>query len=220
MRKKEFKRILLESTFYKLFRFFFPNRKRKEPQKKTTSFFHGNNRLHNYTIGDHSYVSFNSIVYNCTIGNYCSIGPNVVIGYGDHPYLELSTSPFIYLNENIFTKHEIQDKLVPHFKRVNIKNDVWIGANVYIKNGITIGNGAIVGAGSVVLRDVKDFEIVGGVPARHIKMRFESEIIHLLSKTEWWELDLVYLQSHKDLIENPNKSNLVALLKALGRDEN
>ncbi|MBK6937136.1 MAG: hypothetical protein IPH18_09830 [Chitinophagaceae bacterium] len=51
-------------------------------------------------------------------------------------------------------------------------NDVWIGSNVYIRNGIKIGNGAVIAAGSVVVKDVGDYEIVGGVPARLIKKGF------------------------------------------------
>lgn len=183
---------------------------RKIAQEKN-SHFHGNNKFKNSSIGKNSYISFNSIVNNCSIGNYCSIGPNVVIGYGDHPYEFISTSPFVYLNDSIVGKDKIDDILPDHFRKVTIKNDVWIGANVYIKNGVTIGNGAIVGAGSVVLKDIDNFEIVGGVPAKVIKKRFSEDIINLLLKINWWELELNELQSHKEVILNPNQQNLMKM---------
>ena len=173
--------------------------------------FHGNNRVRNINIGKHSYVSFNSIIYHTEIGNYCSVGPNVVIGYGDHPTQMISTSPYIYLNNSLFNSEEINGFLDPHFKKVKIENDVWIGANVFIKNGVRIGNGAIIGAGSVVLKDVNDYEIVGGVPSRLIRKRFNESIIDLLLEIKWWELDLEFLKQHTNVIKNPNETDLIKM---------
>lgn len=173
--------------------------------------FHGNNKVRNISIGKHSYVSFNSIVYHTEIGNYCSIGPNVVIGYGDHPINIISTSPHIYLNDRIFNSEEINGFLDPHFKKVKIENDVWIGANVFIKNGVRIGNGAIIGAGSVVLKDVKDYEIVGGIPSKLIRKRFNDSIVSLLLEIKWWELDFEILKLYADVIKNPNHDDLIKM---------
>ena len=175
------------------------------------SSFHGNNKVRNISIGKNSYVSFNSIVYHTEIGNYCSIGPNVVIGYGDHPINMMSTSPHIYLNNRLFNSEEINDFLLPHFNKVKIENDVWIGANVFIKNGVRIGNGAIIGAGSVVLRDVNDYEIVGGVPSKLIKKRFEDSVINLLLEIKWWELDLDFLKCYAEVIKKPNEDDLIKM---------
>lgn len=176
-------------------------------------YFHGNNKVCNISIGKNSYVSFNSIVYHADIGNFCSIGPNVVIGFGDHPINMISTSPHIYLNDLLYTSRETSTILIPHFRKVKIGNDVWIGANVYIKNGVKIGNGVIIGAGSVVLKDVGDYEIIAGIPAVVIRKRFSDEVIKLLLESKWWFLDFKTLKIYKETLTYPNEVNLKEMNK-------
>ena len=77
-----------------------------------------------------------------------------------------------------------------------IGNDVWIGANVTIMGGVTIGDGAIVAAGSVVTRNVEPFSIVAGVPSKHIRFRFEKNIIDFLIQEKWWERDFDWLKKN------------------------
>ncbi|MBC5863655.1 CatB-related O-acetyltransferase [Flavobacterium turcicum] len=180
--------------------------------------FHGNNKVRNISIGKNSYVSYNSIVYHADIGDYCSIGPNVVIGYGDHPTNMISTSPHIYLNSLLFDENETASILISHFNKVKIMNDVWIGANVYIKNGVKIGNGAIIGAGAVVLKDVDDYDIVAGVPAKFIRKRFDSKVIELLLKIKWWEMDFQALKKYKDVLSNPTTILLNEMIKKMNHD--
>ena len=69
----------------------------------------------------------------------------------------------------------------------HIENDVWIGGNVSIKPGITINNGAIIGTEAVVTKDVPPYAIVGGNPARILKMRFDDKIIEEMLKLQWWD---------------------------------
>lgn len=176
-------------------------------------YFHGNNKVFNISIGEKSYVSYNSIIYHTDIGNYCSIGPNVVIGFGDHPINMISTSPHIYLNNLFYDKSETEEFLIPHFKKVKIENDVWIGANVYIKNGVKIGNGAVIGAGSVVVKDVGDYEIVVGAPATFLRKRFDEEVVKLLLKSKWWFLDIETLKKYKETLRYPDETNLREMIK-------
>ena len=98
----------------------------------------------------------------------------------------------------MFEKTFAKECVFNHHKKVVIKNDVWIGANVYVKNGITIGNGAIIAAGSVVITDVPDFAIYGGVPAKIIKFRFSDIIIKKIIELSWWDLDEDVLNKHSE----------------------
>ncbi len=76
---------------------------------------------------------------------------------------------------------------------------MWIGANSVIMPSITIGNGAVVGAGAVVTKDVPDYAIVAGVPAKVIKYRFSKEIIEKLLELKWWNLDPNIIKKHISL---------------------
>ena len=104
-------------------------------------------------IGDYSYVNYNSIIHCCHIGKFCSIGPNVVAGLGNHPVEKnVTTSPRLFLKG----KFLLEDRY-DQFAIVTIGNDVWIGANVTIVNGVTIGDGAVIGANSIVTKDIPPY---------------------------------------------------------------
>jgi acetyltransferase-like isoleucine patch superfamily enzyme len=107
-----------------------------------------------------------------------------------HPTNGISTAPMFYSSSNLSNGITLcsNSKFKEHLP-VIIGNDVFIGANVVILDGITIGNGAVIGAGSVVTKNVPDFAVVGGVPAKLIKYRFSPNQIEALSKIKWWEFD-------------------------------
>ena len=74
--------------------------------------------------------------------------------------------------------------------RVLIGNDVWIGDNAFIYSGVRVGDGSIIAAGAIVTRDVEPYEVVGGVPAKHLRFRFEDEGLRCrLLALKWHEFD-------------------------------
>lgn len=79
---------------------------------------------------------------------------------------------------------------------VVVGNDVWIGSHVKILGGVTIGSGAIIAAGAVVTKDVAPYSIVGGVPAKHIRNRFNDEQVHKLLEIQWWDWPHDKIQTH------------------------
>lgn len=141
------------------------------------------------TLGRFTYVAINSRVMNCSIGRYCSIGPGTLIGgLGVHPSKWLSTHPvFFSMARQAGGTTFAYDSHVNELPPVTVGNDVWIGARAIVLDGCRVGNGAIIAAGAVVTKDVKPYAIVGGVPAREIRMRFEPEAVAALLNTEWWE---------------------------------
>lgn len=141
----------------------------------------------NSIFNDHTYVSHNCLVVNSTIGKFCSIGPNVKIGPGKHPTSKyVSTHPSTYSKASYLPKNFVNESKFQFFEKVEIGNDVWVGANVVILDGIKIADGAVIAANSVVTKNVNEFEIVGGVPAKYIKKRFDEVQIQLLKEIEWW----------------------------------
>ncbi|MEY0719389.1 CatB-related O-acetyltransferase [Providencia alcalifaciens] len=85
-----------------------------------------------------------------------------------------------------------------------IGNDVWIGVNSIILDGVKIGNGAIIAAGSVVTKDIPDYAIVGGIPAKIIKYRYPPNEIKILNEISWWDLDEECLKELAPLIRENN----------------
>lgn len=116
------------------------------------------------------------------IGSFCSIANDVkfLLCAGHHFPQRISNFPVdLFFHEKA---------TAPHRNYTRIGNDVWIGANAIIMPGIHIGNGAVIGAGSVVTKDVEDFSIVGGNPAKHIKWRIEDEALrYKMQEIAWWE---------------------------------
>lgn len=147
-------------------------------------------------VGAYSYANFGTIVYNTDIGRFCSIAHRVIIAPTEHPTDWLSTSSFAFNDRGVFGwSSEFQricsdEKYQANDKRTRIGNDVWIGANCFIKRGVTIGDGAIIAAGAIVTKDVQPYSIMTGVPARLLRMRFPDEIIHRLTKIKWWNYHL------------------------------
>jgi len=142
-------------------------------------------RIYWSTIEKNTYVSDHCWIINTSIGSFCSIAGNVMIGGGKHPLNFVSTSPVFYSKRNIL-KTCFAEVNFEEYKRTLIGNDVWIGSNAFIKGGVSIGHGAVIGAYSVVTKDIEPYSIVAGNPAKLIRKRFDDITIEKLIKSQWW----------------------------------
>jgi len=166
-------------------------------QVKENVSFAKNASINNSIIGRYTSVGRNTKITHADIGSFCSISWDITINAIEHPYDRLTMHAFPYLPSLGFVNERES-----FYKKVIIKNDVWIGTNVTIMPGIKIGNGAIIGAGAVVTKDISDYEIVGGVPAKHIKFRFEKETIEMLLDLRWWDKDIEKIKENIDLFKS------------------
>jgi len=93
----------------------------------------------------------------------------------------VAMSPVFYEGrDSVKAKFSTHKREAPEI--TTIGNDVWIGINAIIRAGVTIGNGSVIGMGSIVTKDVDDFTIVAGCPAKIIRKRFYDDTINKLSK--------------------------------------
>lgn len=158
----------------------------------------------NVGLSKYSYIGNNCTVVNAIIGSFCSIADNCIIGGASHPIDWVSTSPVFHSGKNIL-KTNFSEHLYETTTQTIIGNDVWIGNNCLIKSGITINNGAIIGMGSVVTKDVGEYEIWGGNPAKYIKKRFPESISEALSNIQWWNFNDNKLKEYSFLMNTPEK---------------
>jgi phosphonate metabolism protein (transferase hexapeptide repeat family) len=140
-------------------------------------------------IDDYSYLGSGCMVGDATIGKFCAIAAQVRIGAPNHPMERPSQHRFTYCPE-YYDASATRDHAFfrdRHDARVVIGNDVWIGHAVIVLPGVTVGDGAVLAAGAVVTKDVAPYTIVGGVPAKQIRERFNRAIAAQLSRIAWWD---------------------------------
>lgn len=154
-------------------------------------------------LGDFTYIANGTQISKTSIGKFCSIGPNCKIGLGKHPSdVFVSTHPIFF---STFKQAQItfsEKDYFEEFENIIIGNDVWVGANAIIIDGVKINDGAIIAAGSVVTKDVPPYAIVGGVPAKIIRFRFDQIQIEKLIESQWWNCDIDYLKQHFKIFHN------------------
>ena len=184
----------------------------------------------NIEIGDHTiYNDFvrdprdfekNNVLYHypvngdtLKIGKFCSIacGAKFLFTSGNHSLQSLSTYTFpIFYEEWGLDAKDIRSAW-DNKGDIVIGNDVWIGYEAVILSGVTIGDGAIVGARAVVTKDVPPYTIVGGVPARSIRRRFDEETIKKLEALRWWDWDEERIKRSIPAIQSGDIEALLAL---------
>ena len=149
-----------------------------------------------------------------SIGAFCSINHSVKIGEFNHPLDKITTHPLLYVSKHELLGYEgvpglleSEDLLdlysLDSNRPVEIGNDVWIGANAIILPGVSLGNGAVVAAGAIVTKDVADYAIVAGVPAKVQRYRFTAEQIAILNRVKWWDWDDEVIKQQSHLIKDP-----------------
>lgn len=162
-------------------------------------------------MGAFSYIEGPANVQHVgSIGRYCSLAINQVIGQSEHATDLLSTHP-ILTNVKFDSPHEhrfrqknadmlvqsrvaVEQLWASRYRPITIGNDVWIGEGAFVRRGVTIGDGAIIGARAVVMKDVPPYAIVAGTPAKVIRYRFSETIIQQLLEIAWWRYDLAILE--------------------------
>lgn len=140
-------------------------------------------------LGDYSYIVNDGEVANADIGKFCSIAAQVRINPGNHPMQRASQSHFTYRSD-LYWPDADKDEAFFDWRRshpVRIGHDVWIGHGAIIMPGVTIGLGAVIGAGAVVTKDVANYTIVAGTPARPLRRRFSETVEAGMLALAWWD---------------------------------
>ncbi len=151
-------------------------------------------RFHQVEIGAYSYgPCFDPSAFpgGARVGRYVSMASGVKRRL-DHPLGHLVLHPFLYNDKLGY----VPSRTISH-EPIEIGHDAWIGENViFTERCRRVGIGAAIGAGSVVTRDVRDFEVVAGTPARVIRRRFTDDVCERILASRWWERPVAELARH------------------------
>ncbi|MCR9227824.1 MAG: CatB-related O-acetyltransferase [Flavobacteriaceae bacterium] len=175
-------------------------------------------RIHDYVfLKDDPYTSLGYRTYEngalvwrwsesqIIIGKYCSIANNVrfIADEGHHTASKITSFP---LAINLYKDEPEHNKnwTVEQKEGITIGNDVWIGMNSIILPGVHIGDGATIAANSIVTKNVPDYSVVGGNPAKVLKFKFDKNQIDILKKICWWDWNEDLIKERiEDFYSNP-----------------
>jgi virginiamycin A acetyltransferase len=141
--------------------------------------FEKNNVLYHYPVNNDRLI----------IGRFCSIacGARFIFTSANHTLRSFSTYPFpIFFEEWGLDKKQVASAW-DNKGDIVIGNDVWIGYEAVVLSGVHVGDGAIIGTRAVVTKDVPPYAVVGGIPAKEIKKRYDEDTIRKLQQIEWWD---------------------------------
>lgn len=163
--------------------------------------FERNNVLYHYSINHERLI----------IGKFCSIacGAKFLFNCANHTLKSLSTYTFPLFYEDWGLEKSDVATAWDNKGDIVIGNDVWIGYEAVIMAGVHIGNGAIIAARAVVTKDVPPYTIVGGVPARPIRKRFDEEVVQKLETLKWWDWSAEKIRHCLPYIVNGDIDNLL-----------
>jgi len=203
----------------------FPN------EYKTSCFIKNIIKAPNIIVGEYTYYDDavdptgfekNNVLFNypefgdrLIIGKFCQIasGTKFIMGPANHRLCSATTYPFNVFGgawEKVTPPHMEQ---LPHKGDIVIGNDVWVGRESVIMPGVKIGDGAIVAAYSIVTKDVPAYTVYGGNPAKFIKKRFDDELVALLLRLRWWNLEPEALVDILPLLCDPDLEKLKRVLQ-------
>lgn len=162
--------------------------------------FEKNNVLYHYPVNHDRLV----------IGKFCSIacGAKFIFTSANHTLSSLSTYPFPIFYEEWDLDGKDVASAWDNKGDIVVGNDVWIGYEAVLMPGVTIGDGAIIGTRAVVTKDVPPYTIVGGVPAREIRKRFDDETIAKLLSLKWWDWPIEKIAANLHSIQTGDLSLL------------
>ncbi len=145
--------------------------------------------LHEVALGDYSYVVNDSQIAYATIGKFCSIAAMTRINPGNHPMHRATQAHFTYRASAYFPGEQDDTEFFAWRRSHHVRfgHDVWIGHGAIVLPGRNVGTGAVVAAGAVVTKDVANYSIVGGNPAKPIRQRFPGRIADRLIAMAWWD---------------------------------
>lgn len=157
----------------------------------------GSKIVNGTTFGDGSRVNGKIIIKgrgSCIIGKYCAMGDDIRMITSNHKVddviLQYALLKRIGLEAKVDSKNDIE-----------IGNNVWIGDRVIILPGVIVGNSSIIAAGSTVTKDVPAYAVVGGTPAKLIKYRFSEEEIQRQDQLQWWDWSLDEMKQKASLLQ-------------------
>lgn len=178
---------------------------------KSPNIIVGDYTIYNDFVNDPTLFEKNNVLYHypinkdrLIIGKFCSIacGSKFLFNSANHTLKSLANYTFpLFFEEWGLDKKDVASAW-DNKGDITIGNDVWIGYEAVIMSGVHIGDGAIIASRAIVTKDVPPYTIVGGTPAKEIRLRFDADTIAQLQKLQWWNWPIEKIRSNLPLIMN------------------